>query len=308
MSRLFPSDINVLGSKFSVSNDDLRKIIDAQTKLDPCYVVTACILERRQLFESLWVQFEPSADRHFKKEIQKQFHQRTWEMYLANVLIDKNMPVKSYNKGPDLIVDNSIYIECIAPTNGDLTKPNSVPKVDYSKCLNKVVLESLPTEQMILRVTHSIGEKEKQYQGWLKKEWVDREKPFIIAINTGSLDHLQEDDFILKVLFGLDCIQISESGKISHRWREHLVKDGADISVTGFTNAEKGFISGILFSNTTALNHPENLGDDCVFVNNPYANNPVGQNFVSLFDRFQAELDNGVLKINFIGKETAKYV
>jgi len=51
-------------------------------------------------------------------------------------------------------------------------------------------------------------------------------------------------------------------------------------------------MSGVLFSNKTVLNHPENIGEDCIFVNNPFADNPVDESFTKLFKSWVATKDD----------------
>lgn len=66
---------------------------------DPYFIASGCIERRRELFEALWPAFEPYADPNFLQELRKHFHQRTWEMYLCNVLLQKGLPAASRRAG-----------------------------------------------------------------------------------------------------------------------------------------------------------------------------------------------------------------
>jgi hypothetical protein len=51
-------------------------------------------------------------------------------------------------------------------------------------------------------------------------------------------------------------------------------------------------VSGVIFSSNNVLNHPEKLGDDCIFVNNPFAKYPVDDSFIQLFKNWLAKIEN----------------
>jgi len=45
------------------------------------------------------------------------------------------------------------------------------------------------------------------------------------------------------------------------------------------------------------LNHPKNIGEDCIFVNNPFADNPVKESFVNLFKNWKASKDTDQINL-----------
>ena len=53
------------------------------------------------------------------------------------------------------------------------------------------------------------------------------------------------------------------------------MKDKSPIPVNYFTNDSRKEISAIIFSDKDILNSPSTIGSDCVFINNPFAVNPV---------------------------------
>ena len=127
------------GSLFTVelpfvsTNKELEKIKVMYPKYDSYFIASGCVKERKEKFEKLWQNFKPYADNHFLTEIKTNFHQRSWEMYVGNVLLEKKLSIESKNEGPDFIVNDNIYIECVAPTKGDPAKPDSVPEMFLAK-------------------------------------------------------------------------------------------------------------------------------------------------------------------------------
>ncbi len=129
--------------------------------------------------------------------------------------------------------------------------------------------------------------------------------PFVIAVNTGDLDHVEESSMpnVLKALFGFDKLQVNlRNHKANYSTRDSVIKqNGESIPVNYFIREDFGFISGVIFSSKSVLNHSENIGDDCFFVNNPYARNKLEESFVNLFKNWIAnkEDDKISLKRNY---------
>lgn len=284
---------------FVKNDEELEKIKAMYPKYDPYFIDSGCIKKRREKFDKLWQKFKPYADSHFLNQIKTNFHQRSWEMYVGNVLLSKKLSIKSQNEGPDFIVNSNIYIECTASTKGDLNKPDSVPRM-------KIGDQNVPDDQMILRITQVIKDKAlDQYEKWKSKEWFDEKIPFIIAVNTGDLEYPEDPSMpnVVKALFGTHFMQINmKTGEISYSHRVEIKKSTNNpVSVNLFLDNSFSLVSGILFSNKRVLHHPDKIGDDCIFVNNPFANNPVDNSFVQFFKNWNASKDdNGInLKKNY---------
>lgn len=275
------------------TDEELEKIKEIYPSCDPYFIASGCIRERREKFDKLWQNFKPYADRHFLSEVKKNFHQRSWEMYIGNVLLEKKLIIQSKNFGPDFIVNENIYIECVAPTKGDPTKPNSVPKMFIALTPEEIRVQDVPFDEIILRITGVIKDKALiEYENWKNKKWFVKKNPFVAAVNTGDLEYVEDPSMpnVLKALFGFQFMQINiktDATNYSHR-NEISKHNNMSVSVNYFTCKKYSFISGVLFSNKTVLNHPKNIGDDCIFVNNPFAINPVGGSFIKLFRNWTA--------------------
>jgi hypothetical protein len=139
------------------------------------------------------------------------------------------------------------------------------------------------------------------YQCWKNKKWFNLKMPFIIAINTGDLSHIEDPSVpnVLKALFGLRFLQINiNTGVINFLYRDKVYKlNNKPVPVNYFTNEDFSFVSGVLFSDKLVLNHPENIGEDCIFVNNPFTNNPVDESFVKLFKNWTVNKENNKISL-----------
>ena len=274
------------------TNSELEDVMKLYSKCDPYFIASGCVKDRKEKFDKLWHKFRLYADTHFLSQVKTNFHQRTWEMYVGNVLLEKNLSIASKNEGPDFVVNDNFYVECIASTKGEAGKPDSVPPMYVAKKTSEIIVQDVPVDKMILRITQALKDKAiDQYEKWKTKVWFDSNKPFIIAINTGDLEYPQDYlgiPLVIKALFGLQFLQINQDGDSTYSWRTEI-KKGDGVPVTYFANENFNFVSGIIYSDKTVLNHPEPIGNDCIFVNNPFAKNEVDDNFIKLFKNWKIE-------------------
>lgn len=287
---------------FVETDEELEIVKGIYSKYDSYFIANGCCKERKEKFDKLWVKYKPYADRHFLSQIRTNFYQRSWEMYVGNVLLEKGLIIKSKNEGPDFVIDKTAYVECVAPTKGDPTKPDSVPEMFVATTPEEIRVQDVPTDKMILRIAQAIKDKAlDQYKNWKSKKWFDSKIPFIIAINTGDLSHAEEPSMpnVLKTLFGFQFMQIDiKTGATNFSHRDKVDKlNNEPVPVNYFVNENFTFVSGVLFSDKSVLNHPENIGEDCLFVNNPFADNPVVESFVKLFKNWTASKENDKISL-----------
>lgn len=285
----------------NVSTNQILDIVKAHyPAIDPYYLASACTEDRRRKFDTLWGNFKPYADSHFRSQAKTSFHQRSWEMYVANVLLGKGLNIESRNEGPDFVINKQLYIECIAPTKGEPGKPDSVPPMYVATKPSEIMAQDVPVDKMILRITQALKDKAlDQYEKWKSKSWYDGNKPFIVAINTGDLEYPQDYlgiPLVIKALFGLQYMQISQNGEQGFSWRNEIAK-GAGVPVNYFSNDSFSFVSGVIFSDKTVLNHPEVIGDDCIFINNPWATHSTDESFNKLFKNWLASKEKDGMRL-----------
>ncbi len=287
------------------NDKELAEAIELFPQYDPYYVVSGCLQDRKEFFDLLWGKFEPYADRHFNDQIKVSFHQRSREMYMGKTLLDNNLSIKSNNEWPDFIINDHVYIECVACTKGD-SESNTVPEMHCTKYPDLICLQETPTDKMILRITSVIQDKAiTQYDWWKKKSRLNKDAPFIIAINTGDLGHSQTG-LILKALFGMGNLRINRNGERGHERKDNIPKwNGSPISVNYFTASEYNFISGILWSDKYILNMEEN--DNFILVNNPYAINPINMNDFLFWEQWRAEQQENWITLNHYKKNTEQH-
>jgi hypothetical protein len=279
------------------TNEELEKIKRMYPKYDPYFITSGCSKERKYRFDKLWEKYQPYADSHFLTQLKTNFHQRTWEMYIGNVFLGKKLKMQSQNEGPDFVIDEIAYIECVAPTKGDSTKADSVPEMFVAKTPDEISVQDVPVDKMILRITQAIKDKAlDQYENWKSKNWFKVKMPFIIAVNTGDLGYVEDPSMpnVLKALFGFQFMQINiKTGATNFSHRNSIAKsNNIPVPVNYFINTDFKFVSGVLFSDRIVLNHPDNIGEDCLFVNNPFADNPVDESFIKFFKNWIATKDN----------------
>jgi len=159
MEKLFNKDFGV-----SENDSQLREILENNPAYHSAYLRISCDPNKKiikQRLEDFWTNYQDYADRNFLEEIRRNFfHQRAWEMYVANVSLDKGLSLVSRktrgNEGPDIKIkteNKDIWIEAVAPTGGK--GADAVPPTAYGEVMNT------PEEEWLLRATTSIDEKKK---------------------------------------------------------------------------------------------------------------------------------------------------
>jgi hypothetical protein len=86
----------------------------------------------RTELNALWHVYRANAPKSFKDKLQIEFYSRLWEMYLTVGMDHLGFKFRSSPKdcGPDLVLEvdgKSVWIEAVAPSVGEIGKPNSVP-------------------------------------------------------------------------------------------------------------------------------------------------------------------------------------
>jgi type I restriction enzyme S subunit len=117
------------------------------------------------------------------------FTERTWEMYVACVLLKKEFPLvlkKERPKkkgGPDIQIKvgkNNIWIESVVAERG--TEHDAVPEV-----IHDTHCDDWPEEQILLRATNALATKFKQHKKHLEKNIVGVNDIYIVAVNFGGI-------------------------------------------------------------------------------------------------------------------------
>lgn len=246
--------------------------------MDDYYIASASIPERKLAFDKLWGNFRELADKHFLSDIKRNFHDRSWEMYIGDFFKQNEKKVYSGNSGPDFILNSSIYVECVVSTLGQNLKP---PQLNEG--------HTIPNKELQLRIRSSIENKKEQYEKWWKDKAIESNRPYILAINTFL--HYPEHPIIPRIiqsLFGVGDFKLlidrrTEETESIIEYEDNLIKsNGSKVEKSIFNTDSYSFISAIIFSSNDVLNSilsvKDNNWDDLQIVKNPNATNPIGRN------------------------------
>jgi len=290
--------MNLFSDNFQNINTD--KDVDAMVKqhgYDIGYVSYGwCPLfsETKEWLESLWVQYEPYADTHFLDELKRHFIERTWELYLGVTLLNRGFNLgKHRDAGLDFDVlnesgDRVMWIEAIAINAGNGN--DRVPSMEPGKSM------PVPEKEILLRIASGISTKYEKYLEDLKKiELLNPSDPFVIAINRSSIPFFDcQIPLVLKVLFGIgpevmsipvpDVRKQQDCFEPEFYWSpqdEISKKTNATVGMLFFMNNKYSEISAIIYTQdfvTDAPRLPNEMGEQCIIVHNPYAKNPLNSN------------------------------
>jgi hypothetical protein len=208
-----------------------------------------------------------------------------WEMFLANLMIEKGFVLeKTPPKGPDIKVrlndGKVLWIEAIAISDGE--KPaNLIPDE-----LDGFFIDEEP---FLLRLTSGIHDKKIKMLGYLKDGIVKKEDFFIIAVNTGKFSFFDLDlhyPAIAKIVFKIGALALEykvKDGKADgepigfHQVRPTINKKNTPISANLFLSPEYSGVSALIYSKNNFWNMP--TSDNVITVYNPTALNKLSEDF-----------------------------
>lgn len=277
-----------------LNDEELKSLQESHKSYDPYYVASGSIKRRKERFDKLWQIFEPLADSHFLSEIKRHFHQRTWEMYLGAILLDRKLKIASLGKGPDFIINqnqvNEVFIEAVAAGVGDTS--DRVPEMAYE------IVQDVPEEEMLIRLANSIEYKYQKYREFI----MEKQKPYVIAVNKGGLQYPDPQiPLVMKCLFSLGFEHYKKvNGKLTYAgWtrREFIEKkNGSKVLMNFFEKEESSVVSAVIYSKNTVLNHPKSIGTDCIVVHNPMASIPIDEDVFKDFIQYK-KTSKGIQRI-----------
>ena len=267
---------------------------------------TPMMIRARKLCLDLWKIYEPFADNHFVIEIQRDFSARFWEMDLTCFLRGLGKEIECPKPGPDIKVDNSIWIEAISPTQGNTNNADSVPEIITG------IATSVDSDLIILRYTASIKEKHRKYLSYIKNGIIKSDEPYIIALNSSQIPganiELPMPRIVSALLsIGSQYVELDrESGNVvggGYHYKETVVKrNGANVPIDMFHNPEYSGISAVLYSCTDGCNRAEKNGSEYILVHNPLASNPISAGFLGVgkeaVTTIQNETDYSITWVN----------
>lgn len=252
--------------------------------------------DTKAFVERLWQKYKPYAEPNFLEDAKKDFHAKTWEMYLGYLFLENDFDIqkKTQKEGPDLHLlwnDYSIWVEATAPGSG--TGANAVP--DYK--FNEVSYQ--PEEQIILRLISAIEEKFKKYKSYIDKGVIKGNDFYIIAVNGGRIRYAimeQHIPYIVKSVFPFGNLVLSlskESMEIVNSHYEYrdiiTTAKGSPVPTNIFERRDYAGISAIFYSWMNIVNRPNKIGDEVHLVHNPLADNKLPPGLFPFGIKWRAE-------------------
>lgn len=296
MTRLFDENLGTASN-----STQLARLKRKFSSYHPLYVAISTMTTRPEFkawLESIWMQYEGYADSNFANEFKKQFNQRAWELHLGTTFINRGYILASHsNVGPDFKISHEgrhIWIEAIAVEKGN--GQDKVPDIEYGKAID------VPEKEMQLRLTSGLQEKYRKYLSYVSKNIVGQNDPFVIAIDRSPLEHMDAQiPLILKCLFAIGHQVLflktktpqpkTEGSNWSSREKVNKIA-GSEVGMLMFRDASFEGISAIIYCDQNILNSskdPKKLGDNFVIVHNPFAKNPLPDEFFKFGDRWKQE-------------------
>lgn len=244
--------------------------------------------ERRDFINKLWEQYEPLAPKGFNKKLQKEFHKRWWEMYLAVAMTHLGFhPILSkFDQGPDIHLDlngSVVFIEAVAPSGGE--KSDRVPLPVHNG------VAELPERECLLRFTNALKYKCNTFQEYINKGIVSRDACLIIALSATNLNQFGTlldgaHPAPLSVLAGAGLTVVTKEGGCPpfSCLRSTLYRDsGGPVNASLFDTPEFQIISGVLYSPVDLWNAPPKAEETLSLFVNPAADQQIPVNFLQKF-------------------------
>lgn len=242
----------------------------------------------RALVERLWQRYEPLCPvSNFLEDARTHYAQRTWELWLACVLLDHRFGLERPGaKGPDLLwrmKGRRHWVEAIAVEAG-----SGADKVARPPPGQVIHFEH---RTRMLRYTSGIAEKLRKHGGYLADDTVARDEPYVIALNAGAVpdaDMFQEElPDIVKAVLPLGepvwLVPIGSPGAPTRTkvpYRGDISKaSGSTVSTGMFLDPAYAGVSGVMFSPRGIWNPCPRPGAEMIFVHNPRAANPLSNGF-----------------------------
>ena len=295
--KLFSEDLG------EIKSDEALEVLKVKySQYDPGYICQSAYVLRastKKWLEMMWKIYQPYADFHFLTEFKRQFSQRSWELYLGVTLIRHGYDLeKGSGNGPDFKIKNKdriVWIEAVSVTKG--RGEDKVPETKYN------VVSSIPTEEMLLRISKGLDDKFTKYKKYLN-EMVSKDDPFVIALDRSELEHLDAMmPNILKVAFGIGHFTYHvKPGEVNLKkaetsWSvmiEIQKKNGKKIPTAFFLNKAHSGVSAVIYSKDSIINSPrgpKQMGENLVTVHNPNATNPLPHNFFKFGEEYSLNED-----------------
>ncbi len=264
---------------------------------------------------AMWERFHPYADPTFVTKLREAvqrlrdnptpgkglteayylFQRCYWEMYVGCAMLEQGVtlvPRADWDKawegaGPDLMamIDaRRAWIECVAPGPGD--GPDAVPE------LGDEPINSVPVEQIKLRLLSVLRDKRAKIPVYVKKGIVKPQDGFVVAINARCVPLAflsDEPPLIARALYGMGTHAVTVNLTTNDFSDPFLTpqpsipkKNKEPIDANLFGTGKAAELSGVLYSTVDAWNRGNNLASGLIYIHNRTAAVPLPDRWLSL--------------------------
>lgn len=257
---------------------------------------------------AMWDRFAPYAEPHFVEEFcsgdDSRFHQRFWEMSLAEHLGRCGFSISSDDEGPDLRAakgEHVFWLEAVVPDVGN--GQNRLPEGYLHPVMGEVV--TVPHQAILLRWTAAIKEKFRKYGGYRKKGIVAEGEPYIISVNSCLLGSdgfhgVSQYPHAVEAVLPVGPYQITMERQtlrpIGHGYQHRPVVLNAnrqDVPTNVFLNGEYAGISAVLATHDSPdLIRPASE-TPLVIVHNPLASSRIAACMLCANTEYRAAVEEG---------------
>ena len=230
--------------------------------------------------ESMWAEYRDHAPKDFERNLQSQFHQRWWEMYLTIGLVHLGFNVKSSpkNKGPDLVVEvggTRLFIEAVAPKVGE--KSDRVP----DPIMNGV--GDYPMRECLLRLAQGLESKREAFARYAEESIIQPGDACIIAISACDLNQFGSlldwpCPLPIALLAGAGHMVVTLDGSrdpFCMRQKSINRDSGSPVDTAMYEREDFRVVSAVLYSKPDPLNAPGLPESSLSLFLNPRARRPV---------------------------------
>lgn len=235
---------------------------------DPLYRATRDHVLKRPVRAGLtraWREYGhlmPEAPEHFVREFRRDFHARSWELYVLRWLARSGAKIiKAPGHGPDFCAEHPkfgrFWIECVVPNVGK--DANRVWQRTTQRVWN-----GPPDEPIQLRYTSAIQSKITKVAGYRNKGLVASNEPVLIAMNQGAILDSDLNDIELplafKVLYGVGNVVMRVevgTGKTDFEMKpQPTIRNakGAEVSSAIFAEKESSVVAGLILARMNTIN------------------------------------------------------
>ena len=246
----------------------------------------------REKLERSWEQHWqrcPEKPKQFVKEFRKNFHSRSWELFLLSVLADAGLTLeRTQAKGPDICVrlasGKRCWIEAVAPTPG--TEDNAVfqrPEGNWRGILPK-------DNNLILRYRTGLEAKLNKLDQYKASGIVGPDDAYVVALYPGDIVDSDLYDMelpalaravfpigetVLKVPVYRDGPMTLETPVRENVTKVNKQRTVSTVSTRFFLEPRTEFISGVLFVGQTIYNISWSAAESLHMIHRPNAKVPL---------------------------------